>query len=208
MRTKLIITGAIGVLAAATLTVNAQTSQQTTTPGSVARLLAASTQIARTDRDDVAIASRVSTSATAAAASVKAEAAEKAEPTRPGAPRLTLPAGCQAAVNSLKALHLADVSEDATERSTAETAATIAADRAEDATEAQQWVAALKTVRSACVPQLPTACQTATAGLAPVLEAWRSDELAELQTRADMWNDDAAVRAAFSAVATACFRSE
>ena len=76
MRSKLIITGAIGVLAVATLTVNAQNASSKTTTGSVGTLLAASAQVVKADRDEVAIDTRVTASAAANAQSVRPAAAE------------------------------------------------------------------------------------------------------------------------------------
>ena len=212
MRTKLIITGAIGVLAAATLTVNAQTSTQKTTPGSVARLLAASTQVARTDRDDITVASRVIASAAAQAKSVKPEAAEseKGEPVRSAAPKVTLPSGCQAAITAFKSFRQSQATEDANERASAGAAAQAltASDRTEDAAEAQQWIAALTTVRTACVPQVLTSCRMALLALQPLLQSLRNDELSESRTGTDSFSDGNALRAGFGAVAAACLPTE
>ena len=212
MRTKLIITGAIGVLAAATLTVNAQTNAQKTTPGSVARLLAASAQVVRTDRDDLTIATHAAASAAAAAQSVKPEVAEseKAEPVRSEAPKVTLSAGCQAAIMAFKATRAAEATEDAKERAAAETAGAAAttSDRSEDATEGQQLMAALTAVRTACVPQVPPACRTALSGLLPLLQSLRNDELSESRTGTDWFSDGAALRAGFASVAATCLPSE
>ena len=212
MRTKLIITGAIGVLAAATLTVNAQTNSQKTTPGSVARLLAASAQVARTDRDDVTIATRVAASAVAAAKSVKPAIAdsEKAETLRSAAPKLTLPAGCQAAITAFKAARQAEATEDANERASAEAAsqASSTSDRSEDTAEAQHLMTALTAVRSACIPPVPTTCRTALSGLLPLLQSLRNQELTERGTGTDSFSDGAALRAGFASVAAACLPSE
>ena len=210
MRTKLIITGAIGVLAAATLTVNAQTTPQKANPGSVARLLAASAQIARTDHDDLTIAAHVA--ATAAAQSVKPEVAEfeKAEPVRPTAPKLTLSASCQAALTTFKAARVAEAAEDAKERSTAsaDDQAATAADRTEDAAEAQQLIAALAPVKAACMPAVPTTCRMALAGLLPLLQSLRNDEWSESRTGTDSFPDGTALRAGFASVAATCVPSE
>lgn len=212
MRTKLIITGAIGVLAAATLTVNAQTNTQKTTPGSVARLLAASTQIARTDRDDITIATHAAASAAAAAQSEKPEVAEseKAEPDRSAAPKVALSAGCQAAITAFKGTRAAEATEDARERASAgsESLAAIATDRAEDAAEAQRLMTDLTAVRTACMPQIPATCRTALSGLLPLLQSLRNDELTESRMGSDSFSDGAALRAAFASVAAACLPSE
>jgi hypothetical protein len=211
VRTKLIITGAIGVLAAATLTVNAQTSTQKSTPGSVTRLLAASTQIARTDRDDITIATHAAASAAAAAKNVKEAAeSEKAEPVRSAAPKVTLSAACQTAITAFKGLRQGEASEDAKERSSAEAAsqAPTASDRSEDATEAQQMMAALTAVRTACLPPVSPSCRTAFLGLQPLLQSLRNDELSESRTRTDWFSDGAALRAGFASVAAACLPAE
>ena len=215
MRSKLIITGAIGILAVATLTVNAQNASSKTTTGSVGTLLAATAQVVKADRDEVAIATRVSASAAAVAQSVKPAAAESEKTevaARATAPRSTIPAGCQSAIAALKGLHDADVAEDASERTAAavQTAAALAAERSEDLIEAQKWAGALVKARAMCLPLAATACQTAVAGLQPVLQTLRNEELMELQTRdaTESANDLAAVRTAFSAVAMACLRSE
>ena len=214
MRSKLIITGAIGVLAVATLTVNAQNASSKTTTGSVGTLLAASAQVVKADRDEVAIDTRVTASAAANAQSVRPAAAESEKTevaARPAVPRSAIPAGCQSAIAALKSLHDADVAEDASERTAAApTAAALAAERSEDLIEAQKWAAALVKARAMCLPLAATACQTAVAGLQPVLQTLRNEELMELQTRGatESANDLAAVRTAFSAVAMACLRSE
>ena len=214
MRSKLIITGAIGVLAVATLTVNAQNASSKTTTGSVGTLLAASAQVVKADRDEVAIDTRVTASAAANAQSVRPAAAESEKTevaARPAVPRSAIPAGCQSAIAALKSLHDADVAEDASERTAAApTAAALAAERSEDLIEAQKWAAALVKARAMCLPLAATACQTAVAGLQPVLQTLRNEELMELQTRGatESANDLAAVRTAFSAVAMACLRPE
>jgi hypothetical protein len=212
VRTKLIITGAIGVLAAATLTVNAQTSTQKTTPGSVARLLAASAQIVAADRDDITIATHAAASAAAAAQSVKPEAAEseKAEPAGSAASKLTLSASCQAAITAFRSLRQSEATEDAKERAAAEAGnqAPTTSDRSEDATEGQQFMAAMTAVRTACVPQVPTACRTALSGLLPLLQSLRNEELTESRTGSDAFSDGAALRAGFASVAATCLPSE
>jgi len=214
VRSKLIITGAIGVLAVATLTVNAQNASSKTTTGSVGTLLAASAQVVKADRDEVAIDTRVTASAAANAQSVRPAAAESEKTevaARPAVPRSAIPAGCQSAIAALKSLHDADVAEDASERTAAApTAAALAAERSEDLIEAQKWAAALVKARAMCLPLAATACQTAVAGLQPVLQTLRNEELMEQQSRVetDSASDVAAVRTAFSAVAMACLRPE
>ena len=208
MRSKLIITGAIGVLAVATLTVNAQNASSKTTTGSVGTLLAASAQVVKADRDEVAIDTRVTASAAANAQSVRPAAAESEKTevaARPAVPRSAIPAGCQSAIAALKSLHDADVAEDASERTAAApTAAALAAERSEDLIEAQKWAAALVKARAMCLPL------AAVAGLQPVLQTLRNEELMEQQSRVetDSASDVAAVRTAFSAVAMACLRPE
>ena len=126
-------------------------------------------------------------------------------------PRSAIPAGCQSAIAALKSLHDADVAEDASERTAAApTAAALAAERSEDLIEAQKWAAALVKARAMCLPLAATACQTAVAGLQPVLQTLRNEELMEQQSRVetDSASDVAAVRTAFSAVAMACLRPE
>src|SRR5205807_9908855 len=175
VRSKLIITGAIGVLAVATLTVNAQNASSKTTTGSVGTLLAASAQVVKADREEVAIDTRVTASAAANAQSVRPAAAESEKTevaARPAVPRSAIPAGCQTAIAALKSLHDADVAEDASERTVAapQAATVLAAERSEDVKEAQNWTTALLAARGACLSQAATACQTAVAGLPPVLQ--------------------------------------
>ena len=75
--------------------------------------------------------------------------------------------GGGAAINALKALRQADAAEDTTERAGAQppSASALDADKAEDATEKQQWRTALLAARGACVPQPNAACQAAIAAL-------------------------------------------
>ena len=93
-----------------------------------------------------------------------------------------------------------------------QTAATALADRAEDATEAQNWRTALTAARTTCVAQPTAACASEIASLQTVLQTTRAEELAELQAAArdqsDWVNDWMSVRTAFSAVATACASRE
>jgi hypothetical protein len=204
VRNKLIITGAIGVMAAATLTVNAQNGShqaiqtKATSPVALAHTVSV-------DRDDVVLAARAT-----AAASTKAETEELAKPAiqvKPAATPAGLSSACQAAIANLKAMHQADIAEDASERSSvsSRTAATIAADRAEDAAELQKWASALTAARSACAPATATACRTAVTGLQAALLAWRTAELAEAPGAETDWATDfAPIRTAFSGLATAC----
>jgi hypothetical protein len=206
VRGKAIIIGAMGVVAVATLTANAQNSASRTTSGSVATLLAATTRVAA-ERDDIVLAARAATSPVAVSPSAKPE--EKAEvETRRLEPKVTISAGCQAAIAHLKSLHQADVAEDAQERAAAKTEApgVTTADQTEDATEAQQWKTALGVARTSCAPQTATACRSAISGLQTVLTALHTQELGELPTRTEIdWMTDlSAVRTAFSAVQTAC----
>ena len=206
MRTKAIISGAIAAIGLATLTANAGTNTPTSSRASVVSLVAGVRTIVKADRDEVALGTRsamtVAASATPAARPVAA--------VRPAAPRLALSAGCQAAINTLKALHQADVAEDAAERASQQpvTAATLAADRTEDLAEAQQWRTALTAARTACLPAPSAACQAAIANLQTLLQATRSRELSGLsiasRTAADWMTGLAGLEAAFSAVATAC----
>ncbi|HEX3630343.1 MAG TPA: hypothetical protein VHW91_07725 [Candidatus Dormibacteraeota bacterium] len=208
MRSKLIITGAIGVLAAATLTVNAQTSAQKASTGSVKALLAASTHVIKADRDELAIATRVAATATVAA-SVKPVDAEKTE-AKPATPKPAISSGCQTAIAALKSLHQADVAEDLGEHgdAAADRATAAASETSEDTSEVQQWSGALTTARTACMPQATTACQSAIAGLQPVLLSLKAEEVNAQQTSSLELGDVLAVRTAFSAVATACERPE
>ena len=189
MRTKAIISGAIAAIGLATLTANAGTNTPTSSRASVVSLVAGVRTIAKVDRDEVALGTRsamtVAASATPAARPVAA--------VRPAAPRLALSAGCQAAINTLKALHQADVAEDAAERAAQQpvSVAALQADRAEDLAEAQQWRTALAAARPACLPTPSAACQATISNLQILLQASRTTDLAGL-------------KAAFGAVATAC----
>ena len=205
MRGKAIIIGAMGVVAVATLTANAQNSASRATGGSVGTLLAATTRVAA-ERDEVAVAVRVTTSP-AAVTQAAAKPEENTEvDTKRVEPKVTISANCQAAITHLKDLHQADVTEDSQERASAESTAATTADQAEDATEAQQWKTALLAARNVCVPQTTTACQSAITGLQAMLTTLHTEELGELQTRTqvDWMADLSAVRTAFSAVQTAC----
>ncbi|HVH66201.1 MAG TPA: hypothetical protein VM674_09200 [Candidatus Acidoferrum sp.] len=211
MRRKAIIVGAVGVLAAAALTVNAQQSGQGTTSGTLGSLVAARAQVVSEERE-VSIAVR-STSISPVTKS-ETEPAEKPDvDAKPAAPNVTLSAACQTAIANLKAMHKGDVAEDAKERTAAtepESATALATDKSEDATEAQNWKNALQAARTACVPQPTTACASAISALQAQLQALHTEELGELHavTERDWLGDLASVRTAFSAVAAACPKSE
>jgi hypothetical protein len=205
VRSKLIITGAIGVLAVATLAVNAQNASTKTTRGSVGTLLAATAQVVKADRDDVAIAARATATAAAAAQGAKPEASEGAD--KLAAPKLAITTACQSAIANLKTMHQADVAEDAAERTLASSkgASTLLADRTEDALEAQKFMSAAIAARAACMPEPATACRTAITGLQAALLAWRTAELAEAPGAETDWATDfAPIRTAFSGIAAAC----
>jgi hypothetical protein len=203
VRIKAIMVGAIAALALATLTASAST----TTPrssGSLVSLVAASTTVTRTAERDAVTAATRSTDI-----DKTAEPAEKpVVAVKPVAPRATqVTAACLQAINTLKAMHQADVTEDAAERAaTAQqplSAAALAADRAEDLAEAQRWSQALTATRTACQPQPTAACQAALTSLKALLPVWRSEEWSDL-VRLPTQLDLTAVRAAVTAVATAC----
>jgi hypothetical protein len=125
---------------------------------------------------------------------------------KPVTPRvLQTTAACQQAIDTLKAMHQADVAEDAAERAAQQpiSAAAIAADRAEDLAEAQRWQPALLAARTACMPQPTTACQAALTGLKALVPANRPESWSEL-VKLPNQIDQAGLRAAFAAVATAC----
>ena len=133
MRIKAIILGAIAALALATLTAGAGTTATARVSGSLVSLVAATTTVTKTaDRDDLTVAARSTDS------DKSGEPAEKpVVAVRPVAPRaLQTTAACQQAINTLKTMHQADVTEDAAERAaTAQqplSAAALLADRIED----------------------------------------------------------------------------
>jgi hypothetical protein len=204
VRGKAIIIGAMGVVAVATLTANAQNTTSRTTSGSVATLLAATTRVAA-EREDIEVAARATASPVAVSPSARPE--EKTE-TKSVAPRVAISAACQSAITHLKDLHTADVAEDAQERAAikANPLSATTGDQAEDTAEAQQWKTALLAARTACVPAPLTACREAISGLQTVLTALHTQELAELpaRTEVDWMTDLSAVRTAFSAVQAAC----
>ena len=204
MRTKTIILGAIAALALVTLSANAGNRATPQAQGSLVSLVAATTTVARADRD-----------ATAAATAIHAEAVEAV--TKPvvaarPVPKVTVSAACQDAINTLKALHQADVAEDTAERAAAgqpPSASAIAADKTEDAAELQKWQTALLAARAACLPQPNAACQAAIAAL----QALRANGADDWRQWIEQWQDLrtvnwtaqlASLRTAVSAVATAC----
>jgi len=206
VRTKTIILGAIAALALVTLSANAGNRATPQAQGSLVSLVAATTSVARADRD---------AAATAAATAIQAEAVEAV--TKPviaarPVPKVTVSAACQDAINTLKALHQADVAEDTAERAAAQqplTPSAIAADKAEDAEELQKWQTALLAARTACLPQPNAACQAAIAAL----QALRANGADDWRQWIEQWQDLrtvnwtaqlASLRTAVSAVATAC----
>jgi hypothetical protein len=204
VRIKAIVSGAVAVLAMATLTANAGTTATHHVSGSLVSLVAATTTVTKAaDREAVTVATRSTESEKTAEAAEKPVVAVK-----PVAPRaLQTSAACQQAIATLKAMHAADVAEDAAERTAATqqpiSAAALVADRAEDLAEAQKWTQALTVTRTACLPQPSAACQAAIANLqalrpASLPEDWR--DMVKLPNQIDL----AALRAAFTAVATAC----
>lgn len=211
MRGKAIIVGGIGVLVAAALSVNAQNGNQRTTTASLASLVAARTQVASAERE-ITIAER--STSTESATKPDSEPAEKHDvDTKPTAPKVTISDACQNAIANLKALHKANVAEDAKERTTAlesRSVTAVATEQNEDATEAQAWKGALLSARAACVPQPTTACSSAISALQAKLQSLHTEELGELHAISELdWIGDlASVRTAFSAVATACGNRE
>jgi hypothetical protein len=199
---KAIVLGAVAALAMATLTANAGTTATPRVSGSLVSPVAATTTVAKVaDRDEVTVATRSTETEKAAEPALKPVVAVK--PLTPRAPQPS--AACQQAIDTLKAMHQADVAEDTTERASQQplSAATIAADRAEDLTEVQPWTKALLAARTACLPQPSAACQAAMAALqalrpTTVPEDWR--DLVKLPNPIDL----TALKAAVTAVASAC----
>jgi hypothetical protein len=194
--------GAIAALALATLTANASTAATHQGSGSLVSLVAATTTVATVaDRDEATVA------ATRSAESEKTEPAVKpVVAVKPVAPRAPQPsAACQQAIDALKAMHQADMAEDTKERAGLQplSAATIAADRAEDLAEVQPWNQALMAARTACLPQPSAACQAALASLKALLPANRPEEWSDM-VKLPSPIDLTALRAAFAAVAAAC----
>jgi hypothetical protein len=208
VRTKTIILGAIAALALATLTANAGNRATHPLQGSIVSLVAATTTVAKADRDAASTASTSTREESTEA--VQKPVAVAAKP----APKITVSTACQDAINNLKALHQADAAEDATERAAAQqppSASAIDADKTEDATEKQQWRTALLAARTACLPQPSAACQAAIAALQALktnsIEDWR--QWGDLHQASDLRNVNwpaglANLRAAVGAVATAC----
>jgi hypothetical protein len=198
VRTKTIILGAIAALALATLTANAGATHQV--PGSLVSLVAATTTVATADRE------AASTAAPSATHDGSSEAVQKAVAARPA--RITVPPACQDAIKNLKALHQADVTEDAAERAAARqppSASALEADKAEDAAEKQQWRTALLAARAACLPQPSGACQAAIV----TLQALKGTAVEDLREWTDLRTTNwpaqlASLRTAVGAVATAC----
>jgi hypothetical protein len=205
VRIKAIIVGAIAALALATLTANAGTMATPRVSGSLVSLVAATTTVTQTaERDSVTVATRSTDSEKKTAEPVERPVVA-VKPVAPRAPETT--AACLQAINTLKAMHQADVTEDAAERAaTAQqplSAAALAADRAEDLAEAQHWSQALTATRTACQPQPTVACQAALTSLKALLPVNRPEEWSEL-VKLPSQMDLAALRAAVAAVATAC----
>jgi len=208
VRTKTIILGAIAALAFATLTANAGNRATTPAQGSLVSLVAATTTVAKADRDAATAARPAATHEEATEAVQKPVVAAKP------APKITVSAACQDAINNLKALRQADAAEDATERAAVSkppTASQIEADKAEDTAEKQQWKTALLAARTACLPQPSAACQAAIAALQALkvngVEDWR--QWAAQHQWGDLRNVNwqsqiAGLHSAVGSVATAC----
>src|ERR1700694_3176254 len=113
VRIKTIILGAIAVLALATLSANAGNRATHQVHGSLVSLVAASTAVARADRDAASAAKPTATHEEAIEAGQKPVVAAKP------APKITVSAACQDAINNLKALRQADAVEDAAARDAA-----------------------------------------------------------------------------------------
>jgi hypothetical protein len=207
VRTKTIILGAIAALALATLSANAGNLATHQVHGSLVSLVTATTTVAKADRETESAAAPAATHEEATPAVQKPVVAAKP------APKVTVSAACQDAINNLKALRQADVDEDTTERAAQQppSASAIEADKVEDAAEKQKWRTALLAARSACLPQPSAACQAAIAALQALkgvgVEDWR--QWGDLHQWSDLRNINwtaqlASLRAAVSAVATAC----
>jgi hypothetical protein len=200
VRIKAITVGAIAGLALATLTANAGTTATPRVSGSLVSLVAATTTVAKAaDRETATVATRNAESEEATEPAVKPVVAMK-----PPRVRQTT-AACQQAIATLKGMHQADVAEDVTERAAQQpiSAATIAAERAEDLAEVQPWRQALMTARTACMPQPTAACQAALTSLQTLVPANRPESWSEL-VKLPNQIDQAGLRAAFTAVAAAC----
>src|SRR2546422_721184 len=110
VRTKTIILGAIAALALATLSANAGNRATHHAQGSLLSLVAATTSLARADREAEATA--------AAATHVEATEAVSKPAARPVS-KIPVSGACQDAIKNLKVLHQADVAEDTAERAAA-----------------------------------------------------------------------------------------
>jgi hypothetical protein len=204
VRTKTIIAGAIAALALATLSANAGNAATHQVPGSVVSLVAATTAVAKADRDAEAAQTRSVAHEQTTEAVAKPVAAVK-----PAVPKViqTTPA-CQQAINTLKLMYQADVTEDAAERTAEQalSATALAADQAEDTAEAQHWRTALLVARSVCLPQPSAGCEAAIAGVQALLQANRTEGLGEQRdVRNVNWPVQlAGLRSAFGTVAIAC----
>jgi hypothetical protein len=200
VRTKSIILGAIAALALAMLTVNAGNRATYQVQGSLVSLVSASTIVATADRE-------AATTAAPTAATLTEAVAKPVVVAKP-APKVTVSAACQDAITNLKALRQADIAEDAAERAAAQqppSASALAADKAEDAAEKQQWLTALTAARTACLPQPSAACQAAITAL----QALKGSGFEDLREWTDWRNVNwqaqfASLRTAVAAVATAC----
>src|ERR1700694_4374413 len=206
VRIKTIILGAIAVLALATLSANAGNRATPHVQGSLVSLVAANTTVARVDREAATTAAPAAPQVEATEAVVKPVVATKP------APKLAVSAACQDAINNLKALRQADAVEDAAERAAGPpSASAIAADKAEDAADKQQWRTPVLAARPACLPQPSAACQAAIAALQALkgngVDDWRN--LGEPHQMSDLRNVNwpaqlAGLRSAVASVATAC----
>jgi len=199
------MSGAIATLALAALTANAGTLATHRAQGRVVSLAAASTALTRADGDAVTVATR------SPRPEPSPEPTEKpAVAVKPATPRaIQITPGCQLAINALKAMHQADVTEDAAERASRTqplSASALLADRIEDAAEAQRWRNALAAARTACVLPPGTACQAAVVSLQALLQANRTEDLGEwAELRTIDWPAElTTLRTAFATVATAC----
>ncbi|HKV31792.1 MAG TPA: hypothetical protein VJT14_12335, partial [Candidatus Dormibacteraeota bacterium] len=185
-------------LALATLTANAgnRATHQVVQQGSLVSLVAAATTVTKTDRDVASAAAKAATGEDGTEAVQKPVVAAKP------APKITVSTDCQNAINNLKALRQADATEDAAERAAAQQPPS-GTDKVEDASDRQQWRAALLAARSACIPHPSTACQAAIAALQSLKGNGAEPELTDL--RNINWTAElASLRTAIGVVATAC----
>jgi hypothetical protein len=209
VRSKLIITAAIGLMAAVTLTVNAESAAHRSDSHRSMGIVALDLKTVSAERDRP---TAIEASATPEPSETpKPDVKESSKPDVDARPAST-PASssaCATAIANLKSMHQADVSEDASERAAAGSESRMTAstsDRPEDMTEAQNWVNALKAAHSACSPQpLSAMCRSAITGLETVFFSLRQQELSEPQAlEPDFLSDFGAVRSAFSAIQMAC----